>query len=112
MTSALVLPGLRLRLTEIELCGWLAQAAPGDTLAYHRGFLALDRTAAARRLPEADRTELGRLARRAWWAAEQGLAYLLQRRHGSDDYSYLIVARPLVRTSPASFSALLAEEVA
>ena len=65
MASAFVLPGRHLRLTEIELCGWLAQAAPGDTLKYHRGFLALDRTAATRRLPEAEREELERLARRA-----------------------------------------------
>ena len=36
------------RLTEIELCAWIAQAEPGAVLEYHRGFLALDRTAFGR----------------------------------------------------------------
>ena len=36
------------RLNEIELCAWIAQAEPGAVLEYHRGFLALDRTAFGR----------------------------------------------------------------
>jgi hypothetical protein len=103
---ALMQPGPRLRLTEVELCAWLAEAEPGEALEYHRGFLALDRAAGARRLPEAEQAELGRLADRAWWAAEQGLVHLVQRRR-RDGYRYLIVARR--HGAPASLRALLAE---
>jgi hypothetical protein len=102
----------RLRISEIDFCGWLGQATPGDCLEYHRGFLALDGIPMATRLPPKDRTELLKLGRRAMWAAEQGLAHLVQRRHGPDDFSYLAVARRKPKSSPVSLSALLAEEVA
>ena len=29
-------------ISEIEFCGWVGQAVPGDRLEYHRGFLVLD----------------------------------------------------------------------
>jgi hypothetical protein len=102
----------RLLLTEMELCGWLGQAAPGDILEYHRGFLAADIDARGGRLPEHERAELVRLGRRAYWAAEIGRAHLLQRRHGPNDYSYLLIARSHPKTSPVSLSSLLLEEVA
>ncbi len=72
---------------EAEFVGWLGRAKPGDTLIYYRGFLAVDRKS----LP--DGGALNRLADRAAWAFTQGLADLLQRRHGPDDSSYLAVAR-------------------
>ena len=98
-------------LTESELCSWLGGAASGDALEYHRGVLALDRSPLASRLPKADQAELERVARRAFWAAEQGLAHLVQRRRGPDDYSYLMIARPRPKTQSGSLLAMLAEEV-
>ncbi|MFZ5790307.1 MAG: hypothetical protein ACOY3L_06365 [Pseudomonadota bacterium] len=106
------LPAARLRLKEIDLCGWIGQAMPGDMLEYHRGFLALDVTEQGTRLAERDRAELVRVARRAWWAAEQRLVHLVQRRHGPDDYSYLAIARPKPRRVSASFASFLLQEVA
>ncbi|HXF88168.1 MAG TPA: hypothetical protein VNK48_07445 [Xanthobacteraceae bacterium] len=113
MTRAITrLPAVRLRLKEIDLCGWIGQAMPGDMLEYHRGFLALDVTEHGTRLAERDRTELARVARRAWWAAELGLVHLVQRRHGPDDYGYLAIARPKPRRASASLGSFLLEEVA
>ena len=83
-----------LLLTEVELSAWLGQAAPGDAIEYHRGFLGMDRCRVGGRLRDQDATELSRVADRAWLAAEQGLAHLVQRRNGSSEFSYLIVARP------------------
>lgn len=103
---------VRLRYTEIELCGWLGQASPGDTLQYHRGYLAIDRDPIHERLPKKDREELGRLSDRAHWAAERGLAHLLQRRHGECDYSYLIIARPRSKAAAATILATLEQEAA
>ena len=71
---------------EMEFLGWLGQAQPGEVLVYHRGFLAVDRHWAGG-------GALDRLADRAAWAAEHGLADLLQRRHGPEDLSYLAIAR-------------------
>ena len=76
-------------LTASVLFGWLAKAEPGDAVEYHRGFLARDIIGHASRLSEHDRVELARLARSVWWASEQNLIHLVQRRHGPNDYSYL-----------------------
>jgi len=103
---------VRNQLTEIELCGWVGQAAPGDILEYHRGFLALDTMPQGTRLAERERAELARVARRAWWAAERGLIHLVQRRHRSDDYSYLAIARRKPKQASVSLSSLLPAEVA
>jgi hypothetical protein len=102
-------PTVHLALTEIDLCGWIGQAGPGDTLEYYRGFLVVDAIPHGSRLPERDRIELGRIARRALWACERGLVHLVQRRHEADDYSYLIVARPKPTSQP--LSELLAAEI-
>jgi hypothetical protein len=102
-------PAPRLLLTETDTCGWLGQAVPGDILEYHRGFLVCDVDARNKRMPERDRAELARVGRRAYWAAEHGLAHLVQRRHGPDDYSYLLIARTRPQTLPVSLSTLLLE---
>jgi len=113
MASELIpLPQARLLITDASLCGWLGQAAPGDRLVYHRGSLPHDRTPLTSRVPEANRIELGRTARRALWAFERGLVHLVQRRHGVDDYSYIMVARPRSRKVAASLAALLTAEAA
>ena len=97
-------------LTEAALCAWLGAAAPGERLAYHRGFLARDTSPLTQLLPDAERRALLRLASRAWALAEAGLAHLVQRRHGEEDYSYLIVARPRPRrVAPSVLPAILAE---
>jgi hypothetical protein len=105
-------PAVRKPLTEIELCRWVGQAAPGDILEYYRGFLALDIARQSTHLPERERAELARVARRAWWAAERGLIHLVQRRHRSGDYSYLAIARPKPKPASVSLSSLLLAEVA
>lgn len=113
MSNTTRLPSVRLRLNEPELCAWLGQATPGEVLEYHRGFLALDRYPFMSRLSDRERAELIRLSKRAFWAAEQGLAHLVQHRHGPDDYSYLVVARPrLKRPHVRSLSELMMAEVA
>ncbi|NQW49676.1 MAG: hypothetical protein HQ465_00405 [Rhodospirillales bacterium] len=100
------------RLTETAFCAWLGQAHPGAQLVYHRGLLALDASINSQ-TPKSDaRHELARVARRAWWAAEQGLVHLVQRRNGPDDFTYLAIARPRPETLAALQSTLLLKEVA
>ncbi|MGE3160235.1 MAG: hypothetical protein AB7K78_26380 [Xanthobacteraceae bacterium] len=96
--------------TEIDLCAWLSQAAPQDTLEYHRGFLVLDTDLRISGLSKSDRLELVQVARRAWWAAEKNLVHLVQRRLGENRFSYLAIARP--RPETPSLSSLLLAEVA
>ncbi len=94
MAKAPVIRIPRPRLSEIELCAWIAQAAPGAVLEYHRGFLALDRTSFGRLNDSQARAALALLGSRAHDLAERELVHLVQYRHGPEDYSYLAVARP------------------
>jgi hypothetical protein len=96
------------RVSEIDLCAWLSQAAPRDALEYHRGFLVLDIDPRISRLANGDRLELIQVASRARWASGKWLVHLVQRRLGESRFSYLAIARPRPET-PALSSLLLAE---
>ena len=84
--SYIVIP----RLTALEFCAWVGDAAPGDRLEYHRGFLACD-------IAGSELKALRLLARRAAWTAERGLVHLVQCRRGPGYFSYLAIRRPLPR---------------
>ena len=104
-----------LRISEIDLCAWLGQAAPQDAVEYHRGFLVLDVNARGICLADRERLELARVARRAWWAAEKELVHLVQRRRAANEFSYLAIARTRPNPAPASptsLPSLLLKEVA
>jgi hypothetical protein len=103
-------PSAQAHINEIELCCWLSQASPGETIEYHRGFLVVDRTPLGQPMTPTDRRELDRTGKRAMRLAQQGLVHLVQRRHGPDDYSYLAVA--CLKHMPESLSSFLLEEVA
>jgi hypothetical protein len=79
-------------LTEDSLCRWVGTAAPGDIIIYFRGSLARSLCPELELLPVHERARLGRLAARARKLAEAGLAHLVQRRHGVEDCSYILVA--------------------
>ena len=91
--------GDALPITELALARWLRDAMPGDQLAYHRGFLAVDASMTESKLPVPERRELQRVAGAALVAALQGKVHAVQRRHGKSDYTYLLIARP--RPKPA-----------
>lgn len=97
------------RLDEMAFCAWIGAAMPGDRLEYHRGFLVLDTFPALARRSEPERRALAALARRALWAAEQGLVHLVQERLGPDRFAYIAIARPKPKAAEASLSALLLE---
>lgn len=87
---------------------WLGKATAGRVTEYHRGFLILDVDPRLSELPEADRVELACLARLAYWAAEQRLVHLVQRRLASGQFSYLAIMRPGARIQAEHSPALLA----
>ena len=69
------------RLSEIELCAWIAQAEPGAILEYHRGYLALDRTSFGRFADGPARASLSVLGARAHDLAERGLQIVVSYDH-------------------------------
>ena len=56
-------------LDEVGLSAWIAQAAPGETLVYHRGFLAVDATSVISKLPAEQQRSLRLVASAALRAA-------------------------------------------
>jgi len=79
-------------MTVNELATWLANARPGDSIEYHRGFLAPDTDKTTSRLPSRRREELVRVSKTALTMSDNGHAHLIQRKHGDCDYSYIAVA--------------------
>lgn len=96
-------------LDEIGLSAWIAQAEPGETLVYHRGFLAVDTFGSASPLSPERRSTLRRTADAALRAAEQDLVHLVQARIGPDQFAYIAVARRKPRQAGASLSVRLLE---
>ena len=103
----------RPHIREMELCAWVAQAAPGAALAYHRGYLALDRSVFGLLGHTPERSALSVLASRAHDLADRGLVHLVQHRHGAEDYSYVAVARPRAKGALPDFAShVITEEAA
>ena len=93
--------------TEEAFCTWLGSAAPGASIVYHRGFLAIDGG------PETDataatRTRLLRLASRAMRLSQQGLVHLVQRREADREFSYIAVASPRPLSNVGALKAVMA----
>lgn len=97
---------------EVALTAWINQAAPGETIEYHRGFLGIDRTPLGQPMSPEDRGHLIRIAECAMRLTEQGLLHLVQRRLGADTFSYLAVARARPAGAALSSSTLIVEEAA
>ena len=96
-------------LDEIGLSAWIAQAAPGETLVCHRGFLAVDTFGSASPLPPESHSALRRTADAALRAAEQDLVHLVQARIGPDQFAYIAIARRKPRQAGAALSVRLLE---
>ena len=101
-------PALPNALSDIAFCAWIGQAAPGDRLEYHQGFLGIDITAGISTLPEQERCQLKALAKAAYRAFEAGFVDLVQVRHGPDHFAYVAVARTKPRNMPVPLDSLLA----
>jgi len=92
--SVLRVPGGRMGqyLTEAQFWDWLTVLAnPGDCIVYHRGLLAYDRCTPGRFERDGDDVRCDRVAALALQQAALGRVYLVQRRHGFCDYSYLAI---------------------
>ena len=99
-------------LNQFGFCAWISQAAPGDRLEYHRGFLGIDITAVISTLLEAERRQLGALTRTAYRSCEAGLVDLVQVRIGPDDFAYVAVVRTRPEDTPIPLDSLLADQEA
>ena len=97
MIDTLAAPVATEPMTDIAFAVWVGEAAPGDRLEYHRGFLCVERKA---RLQSAtERRRLTELANAAHEAFEAGLVHLVQQRIDADRFAYIAIARPKPRAA-------------
>ena len=102
MIDTLAAPGATEPMTGIAFAVWVGEAAPGDRLEYHRGFLGVERKALPQ--PATERRRLTELANAAHDAFEAGLVHLVQQRIDAGQFAYIAVARPKPRNAAASQS--------
>jgi hypothetical protein len=77
------------KLSETNLCDWVASALVGHCIQYHEGLLLRDRSETNSDLTTKDRARIHSVARRAWIACELGLVHLFSQKVGDDHYRYL-----------------------
>lgn len=77
------------KLSETNLCDWVASALVGHCIQYHEGLLLRDRSETSSDLSTKDRARIHSVARRAWIACELGLVHLFSQKVGDDHYRYL-----------------------
>ena len=77
------------KVSEANLCDWIASALVGHCIQYHEGLLLRDRSETSSDLPPQDRARIHAVARRAWIACELGLVHLFSQRVGENHYRYL-----------------------
>ena len=77
------------KISEANLCDWVASALVGHCIQYHEGLLLRDRSESSSDLTTKDRARIHSVARRAWIACELGLVHLFSQKVGDDHYRYL-----------------------
>ena len=77
------------KVSEANLCDWIASALVGHCIQYHEGLLLRDRSETSSDLAPQDRIRIHAVARRAWIACELGLVHLFSQRVGENHYRYL-----------------------
>ena len=77
------------KLSEANLCDWVASALVGHCIQYHEGLLLRDRSESSSDLTTKDRARIHSVARRAWIACELGLVHLFSQKVGDDHYRYM-----------------------
>ena len=92
---------------DLAFFAWVVQAAPGETLVYHRGFLGIDIGPGISRFGEPDRRRLLGLAQAALSAFEAGFIHLVQVRLEPDRFAYLAIARRKPVHAPAALARLV-----
>jgi hypothetical protein len=93
---------------DLAFYAWVAQAAPGETLVYHRGFLGIDIGPGMSRFGEPERRRLLGLAQAALSAFDASLVHLVQVRLEPDRFAYLAVARRKPAHAPVALARLVA----
>jgi hypothetical protein len=80
-------------MNDVDLCVWVADAKPGDSLIYYTGHLSRDRLMHSEGFDEPVRCKLGELGNAAWMLGEENWVHLVQRRVSYGCWDYIAVRK-------------------
>jgi hypothetical protein len=75
-------------MNDVDLCVWVADAQPGESIIYYTGHLSRDRLPHRDGYADAIRRKIGELGNAAWMLGDENWVHLVQRRvsYGCWDY--------------------------
>lgn len=80
-------------MNDVDLCVWVADAKPGDSLIYYRGHLSRDRQMHSEGYEEPLRRKIGELGNAAWSLGDENWVHLIQRRVSYGCWDYIVVRK-------------------
>ena len=80
-------------MNDVDLCVWVADARPGDSITYYTGHLSRDRLSHNEGYSEALRRKIGDLGNAAWMLGAENWVHLLQRRVAPGCWDYIAVRK-------------------
>lgn len=80
-------------MNDVDLCVWVADARPGDSITYYTGHLSRDRLPHKEGYSEPMRRKIGELGNAAWMLGAENWVHLIQRRVAMGCWEYIAVRR-------------------
>lgn len=80
-------------MNDVDLCVWVADAKPGDSITYYTGHLSRDRLPHKDGYSEPVRRKIGELANAAWMLGDENWMHLVQRRVSYGCWDYIAVRK-------------------
>ena len=80
-------------MNDVDLCVWVADAQPGDSITYYTGHLSRDRLPHRDGYADAVRRKISELGNAAWMLGEEKWLHLVQRRVSYGCWDYISVRK-------------------
>jgi hypothetical protein len=80
-------------MNDVDLCVWVADAQPGDSIIYYTGHLSRDRLPHRDGYADAIRRKIGELGNAAWMLGDENWVHLVQRRVSYGCWDYISVRK-------------------
>ena len=80
-------------MNDVDLCVWVADARPGDSITYYTGHLSRDRLPHSEGYSEFVRRKIGDIANAAWMLGDENWVHLVQRRVSYGCWDYIAVRK-------------------
>lgn len=80
-------------MNDVDICVWVADAQPGDSIVYYTGHLSRDRLPHKDGYSEPVRRKIGELGNAAWMLGDENWVHLVQRHVSYGCWDYIAVRK-------------------